>query len=61
MVAKLFCKLFGHSWIFLPENEVEVIRFAVCRRCLHKERLFYPEPQMVPQRSDSTDAFFKYR
>jgi hypothetical protein len=51
MFAKWLCKWLGHSWVFLPEDKDEVIRFAVCRRCLEKERLFYPEPSVVPQKT----------
>jgi hypothetical protein len=50
MLAKWLCKWFGHSWAFLPEDKSEIIRFAICRRCLEKERLFYPEPSVVPQK-----------
>ncbi len=43
MLAKLFCKLFGHKWLFLTNNGAYSVSVATCERCLHRERLLQPD------------------
>ena len=48
MFANWLCKWFGHKWLFLPDNGAYSISFATCERCLKRERISFPEPQVVP-------------
>jgi hypothetical protein len=48
MLAKLLCKLFGHKWLFLPDNGTYGLpNMATCERCLHREKLGETVPPHV--------------